>query len=78
MIDNSSYFDNPLNFSPLSLSAFSQHFFMLPYMAISNCFIFCLRDGDKKTSDNKRMFEYSSDRNDLQGPLPKKRKKKTK
>lgn len=77
MIDNSSYFDNPLNFFPLSLSAFSQHLFMLPYMAI-NCFIFCLRDRDKKTSDNKLMFEYSSDRTDLQGPLPKKRKKKTK
>lgn len=36
------------------------------------------RDRDKKTSDNKLMFEYSSDRTDLQGPLPKKRKKKTK
>ena len=31
MIDNSSYFDNPLNFFPLSLSAFSQHFVTLPY-----------------------------------------------
>ena len=77
MIDNSSYFDNPLNFFPLSLSAISQHFFMLPYMAI-NCFILCLRDREEKTSDNKLMLEYSSDCSDLQGPLPKKRKKKTK